>query len=704
MQKYLIFLLVIIFFTDGFSIKSVISQNEMAMSLIETLGKEDNREKVDKLLSQSLIYRKYDLDSALLCCDIALSIAEKINYPVGIAESYFKKSVAYSYNADVNNAIKLANNALDVAESIPDSMIIAKVHYKLASIKKESSLNLSAIEHYKIALKIYLHHGDMAKAAILYTGLGNYFEKISFYDSAAIYYHKYLDNITPNTNAVNVAIVHGNLGKVYQKLGEFDIAREYLKSAYKVIINSTNYKEIGRLYNKMGSLEVELENYSLAKDQFLKADSVFRKYKYDDGISNSHVNLAVLYAKQGFFDLSISKYDSAMVYYRDNDIPDGMIVVWEGKAHAYLKKEIYDTALIYCDSSLSLAKKTQNLNRQIEIYNQIISIYSELEDWENAANTIVLLNDVEDIIFSLKKTITVNDLRIKYNRDKDQLKIFNLETARLEQEYNNLKLAKQRNIFLYAGIGLIIFAFFLLFFFRYRARKNQVIAEQRIQQLQEEKKLMAARFLVEGQENERKRIASAIHDSLGVLLSTSKMHITAIKDSDPENKALIDKATKFLDEANSEMRKISHNMMPGALSKLGLCEALEDLFETLDETEGIDARMEVLGPKERLPENQEIMIYRVVQEMVNNSLKHSKADRIDLTLVIHPDELDLSYSDNGKGFDVEEVMAKKTMGIQSIRSRVKFLDGIIKIDSSPGKGVVYRISVPVDTKRGLTSI
>ena len=167
---------------------------------------------------------------------------------------------------------------------------------------------------------------------------------------------------------------------------------------------------------------------------------------------------------------------------------------------------------------------------------------------------------------------------------------------------------------------------------------------------------------------------------------------------------MIDKATKYLDEASGEMRKISHNMMPGLLSKLGLCEALEDLFETLNEMDGIDARMEVVGPKKRLPENKEIMIYRVAQEMVNNTIKHANADKIDLTLIVHPDQIDISYSDDGKGFFVAEVLAQKTMGVQSIRSRVKFLDGIINIDSSPGNGTIYRINIPLDPEPPLTSV
>lgn len=145
-------------------------------------------------------------------------------------------------------------------------------------------------------------------------------------------------------------------------------------------------------------------------------------------------------------------------------------------------------------------------------------------------------------------------------------------------------------------------------------------------------------------------------------------------------------------------------MMPGLLSKLGLCEALEDLFETLNDSSGMSANMEVEGPKNRLPENKEIMIYRVVQEMVNNTLKHANATQIDLNIVIQPDEINLTYSDDGQGFNLNEIINTKTIGIQNIRSRVKFLDGDINIHSSEGNGVFYRISIPMDSNINLSSV
>jgi signal transduction histidine kinase len=199
---------------------------------------------------------------------------------------------------------------------------------------------------------------------------------------------------------------------------------------------------------------------------------------------------------------------------------------------------------------------------------------------------------------------------------------------------------------------------------------------------------------VEGEERERKRVAMELHDNLGVLLSATKMQFSEIHDRDPANKELIEKANKYLEQASTDVRKISHNLMPGLLTKLGLFEALEEMFENLGESNKLEAFFEVVGPRDRLPENKEIMVYRIIQEIVNNTLKHSGADSIDMTMVVQPEELNISYSDNGKGFDVEKVLKKKTMGMQNIQSRVNFMDGMMSIDSN-GSGAVFRICIPL---------
>jgi signal transduction histidine kinase len=239
-----------------------------------------------------------------------------------------------------------------------------------------------------------------------------------------------------------------------------------------------------------------------------------------------------------------------------------------------------------------------------------------------------------------------------------------------------------------------VLALFIIIYFRQKSAHQRVVSEQKIRQLEEEKKLMGAKLLVEGQEEERKRIATELHDGLGVLLSATKMQFSTISDKSPENKVLIDKATRMLEQASGDVRKISHNMMPGLLTKLGFFEAAEDLFEHIGDTEGLNAVCTISGSQERLAENKEIMLYRIVQEMVNNTLKHAEAKNIELQIDVNQGIMDIKYSDDGKGFDLLQKLESESIGLKSIQSRVNFLNGKLDLASNPGEGVRYVLQIP----------
>jgi len=208
--------------------------------------------------------------------------------------------------------------------------------------------------------------------------------------------------------------------------------------------------------------------------------------------------------------------------------------------------------------------------------------------------------------------------------------------------------------------------------------------------------MLAAKALVEGQEDERKRIARELHDGLGVLLSAVKMQFSSIKDEIKENRPLVEKAEQLLEQASGDVRKISHNMMPGLLTKLGLYEAVGDLIDKLDETRELEIHAEIPEDAPRLQENKEIMIYRIIQEMVNNTLKYAEAKNIYLKMEPLPENLEINYSDDGKGFNVGETLESKSIGLQSIQSRVNFLKGRVSLKSEPGKGTRFTLTIPVE--------
>jgi signal transduction histidine kinase len=288
----------------------------------------------------------------------------------------------------------------------------------------------------------------------------------------------------------------------------------------------------------------------------------------------------------------------------------------------------------------------------------------------------------------------IADLTLRYEKEKDQAKILNLENKALQQNLILRKKDNQKNIILFSALGLLLVAVFFYIYIRQKTQKDKIITDQKIRQLEEEKKLLAARSIVNGQEEERKRIAKDLHDGLGVLLSTAKMQFSSIQDKSPENKSLIEKAAKLLEQATGDVRRISHNMMPGLLTKFGFYEAVEDLLEQINEAGGPKTEIHIEGEANRLPQNFEIMLYRIVQEMVNNTLKYADAKNVSMIIKTDSDQLNIQFSDDGKGFNVKDKLDSNTIGISSIINRVKFLNGTVSIESKPGKGCMYLIQIP----------
>jgi signal transduction histidine kinase len=202
--------------------------------------------------------------------------------------------------------------------------------------------------------------------------------------------------------------------------------------------------------------------------------------------------------------------------------------------------------------------------------------------------------------------------------------------------------------------------------------------------------------MIEGQEAERLRIAKDLHDSLGGLLSTVKAHFTTIQNEikQLEQFNLTSKTNNLIDEACTEVRRISHNMMPQALSISGLEGAVEDLGDQLSE-QGFETTIEISKLAEGIDSTREVMIYRLLQEVTSNIRKHAQASTILIQFIGHDDNLSMIVEDNGVGFNYKEQLVKGGLGLKSINSRVQFLDGSINWDTQPGNGTIISVTIPV---------
>lgn len=197
------------------------------------------------------------------------------------------------------------------------------------------------------------------------------------------------------------------------------------------------------------------------------------------------------------------------------------------------------------------------------------------------------------------------------------------------------------------------------------------------------------------QENERKRIAGDLHDSLGPLLSAVKLNISSMEVQTRHDEELISRANKYLDEIIGSMRQISYNLLPNTLERKGLIEALHEFIAQVNPQNAINIQLYVVKDVQ-VPKEKEIHVFRILQEIIQNTIKHAKAKNLQIGLSEEDGNLLLLAQDNGTGFEHAGVKIHSPgLGLKSIESRCEILNGTLSLDSVPGTGTNYFIKIPL---------
>lgn len=214
----------------------------------------------------------------------------------------------------------------------------------------------------------------------------------------------------------------------------------------------------------------------------------------------------------------------------------------------------------------------------------------------------------------------------------------------------------------------------------------------------EEKKILNAIMITE--EKERKRFASDLHDELGPLLSTVKMSISALSkfEKDTKNLKIIENADSVINEAIKSIKDISNNLSPHVLNNFGLAKAVKNFVNKINEIQKIKIQFTSNISNQRFDSHIEIILYRIVCELIHNSIQHAEAERVEVSLTKKNNVIDLFYDDNGKGFNFDYYLIKNNegSGLQNMISRLESIHGYYEIESSSGKGFHAYISVKIN--------
>jgi signal transduction histidine kinase len=322
-------------------------------------------------------------------------------------------------------------------------------------------------------------------------------------------------------------------------------------------------------------------------------------------------------------------------------------------------------------------------------------MYKMQGNFAAAINALDSFNILNDSIQHKKDADRVEFADARYQAEKKEIEIGQLQAEKEVQRLNLL----QKNTLNYVLIAAALLISLISFLFFRNFKQKQKLQQQRIGELETEKQLAATESVLKGEEQERTRLAKDLHDGLGGMLSGIKFSLNNMKGNlimTPDNAQAFERSMDMLDSSIKEMRRVAHNMMPEALVKFGLDTALKDFCNDINQSGALKINYQSIGMENAAVEQTTaITIYRIVQELINNTIKHAAAKTAIVQVTKSNNQFSITVEDDGKGFNPVILQSAKGIGWTNIQSRVDFLKGTMDVQSDEGKGSSVHIELNV---------
>ncbi|MCD4682399.1 MAG: sensor histidine kinase [Bacteroidales bacterium] len=652
--------------------------------------------KVNKLISTADSISKSNPQTSQNLLLNASTLSEKLNYPLGIGKSNYLMSVFLYKQGNYDSAEHISNSANKNYQIIGHKIGLASSYNVLGCIYRRKGYLSTSLEYHMKSLSIFSSIHDSTGLAKTYNFIGIIHKEMAQYDSAIIYYLNQI-RISEDIDFMD-GYLSGliNAGQVFYELKEYRKAKNYLLKSVEINSEIKNKINLAHALNKLGMIEYYLGNEDSALNNFEKALAIYDAVNSKSGLGWVIMNMGFLFEQNKEYLKALLKYEEAKSNFMELGLISGVLKARINIAVINKKQRNFQFALKQYDTCLAIAREIDARDELLKIYDNIHKTYREMGNNDKALEYLDKYVALNDSIFNLEKAEIIADLELKYEKEKNETQILTLSNENLQKDLELKKESNRKNMYMAGGGLFFLITVFSVLYFRQRIKKNKQLAEQKLMKAEEEKKLSSAQALLEGQEEERMRVSKELHDGVGVLLSTANLYLSSVAEDETKNKELLSKAHKIVTDANLDVRKISRNLMPTVLSMSGLDDALNDLIENIDILPDKYGEFHVSGETVRLSKPREVMVYRLVQELISNTVKHAHAETVDLELEYKPAELIIIYKDDGLGFDFDKEMSKKSVGLKSIKSRIDFLKGSMTFSSKKGEGATFRISIPVE--------
>lgn len=640
----------------------------------------------------------------LLQLGISLQLnAQKNSSDTGRLKSLLKE-VSQARDTSVDQALKLLPVLKALAKKIGIDTFSAKVFIEEGYCHYYAGNYHTATLAFDSAARLWKNKNP-TNYAIALNRKGTAQMYNSEYYNALVTYFESLGIFSKLKDQANESRVFNNIGLVYESIGDWTNAMQYgkksllIKFALKDSLGIANsYGNVGNVFFNLGMVDscIIYQQISLSINNALQNKS---------GISNALGAIGNCYREKNMPDSSIAYLIKAFELSKQLGNVENNAAIVNNIALSYLQKNDLKKAETYAKMVAAYVPTISDKEFLHEYYTLMYRLNEKKGDILNAFKYLKIVAVINDSLFVQRTNIQNEKLSVSYEYKQKSLE----EQIAFDQQLNasEKRTNSQKNRFFITALLLLLTAFVAAIWYnrvKLLEKKSQVadqlatMKEQQIRELENEKQILVSHSIVQGQEDERSRLAKDLHDGLGGLLTGVKHSIINMKERfilTEEHVTGFEKSLSMIDLSMQELRRIAHNMMPEALDRFGLEEALKDYCAGVSSSV-THVNFESFGENIPMQNTAEIMVYRIVQELVNNAIKHAAAKGVVVQLIRGVDWVRINVEDDGKGFDVNHLKEAKGFGWSNIQNRVDYLQGNIDIRSDLGSGT--SISIELKTK------
>lgn len=597
------------------------------------------------------------------------------------------------------NAVKISveKGALASAEALANQLLkeCASEKFQYGVIKSLVGLGniavhkgdfAKALEIYNKALENNAFNSAKDVQPTIYANIGNICAIRGDYSSSAKFYELAIEAADRTGSTNYTPMLYANLSVSYHVLMQYDKAIMMLNKAEKMALNANNYLLLAEIYIYKGLSYTELKDYIKSDSYFDQAIHIAQNRGFSHLLFTAYTSRGNAYLVRGDHEQALKNFKQAEIVGKDiTGFRRSVMMI--GLAKTLIQLNNYAVAKPILIATLAQAQQIENKKDQVTIHSLLATVYQQSARYDSAFFHRTLEMNLND---SLKKNETTFAIAEIENQHKAALKATKLTESQLTIAKQQFELSKRNNWIFFILFILILLSLFIRYQKRVFAQK-QKIKSQEINDVLQQQKIIEMKALLEGEEKERERLAREIHDDIMVQFSIIKMGLSAWLGQSKEDRKIEDirSTMQQLDNTTENLRRTAHNLMPDVLWDEGLVDAIYFFFDNLQKSVPIQFNFQPVGNIPKFDPSFELNIYRIIQELIQNVIKHAKATEVLVQLSFDESMLGITVEDNGIGLANEKLNAG--MGLKSIVNRINSFEGNIEFDSKPNVGTSINI-------------